>query len=124
MKKQRGTRSLRKNIKIVSQKLQSKQRRRENFYQKSKRTSDWDGDLNTDNLGKEEYFAENRHDTLSKSLERLSIEKDPTKENKSNNQDQTNRRRKREEYERDQKRTETFINIKQYTLEQFFIKNE
>ncbi len=56
-------------------------------------------DLNSDNIGKEEYFAQNRHDKLSKSFERFSIEKDPTKDIKSKNQDQRDRRRKREEYE-------------------------
>ena len=41
----------------------------------------------------------------------------------SNKQEKSNLRRNRAEFENDQKSTQTFLNVKQNTLEMIFIKN-
>ena len=66
---------------------------------------------------------EDEYDSISEILRRLSIEIKPNKEMESNKQEKSNIRRKRYEFENDQRSTQTFMNVKQCTLEKIFIKN-
>ena len=69
------------------------------------------------------FSKEDECDSISEILGRLSIEIKPNKEMESNKQEKSNIRRKRDEFENDQRSTQTFMNVKQCTLEKIFIKN-
>ena len=62
--------------------------------------------------------SDNEYQSVSKGIERLSIEIKSQKSNSS----YTERRRKRGVWEQEKKQTNTFLKLKQYSLENFFIK--
>ena len=87
----------------------------------SEDSCEWDYD---DSYNKYPQNEENSSDDESisnlKGIERLSMEKKITEDTKLYDQNLPNLRRKRDEYEKDQIKTETFMIVKQYTLDKFF----
>ena len=87
----------------------------------SEDSCEWDYD-DSDNkyLQNEENSSDDESISIVKGIERLSLEKQVTENTKLYDQKMPNLRRKRDEYEKDQIKTETFMIVKQYTLDKFF----
>ena len=87
----------------------------------SEDSCEWDyDDSDNKSLQNEENSSDDESISIIKGIERLSMEKKVTENTKLHYQNLPNLRRKRDEYEKDQIKTETFMIVKQYTLDKFF----
>ena len=87
----------------------------------SEDSCEWDyDDSDNKSLQHEENSSDDESISIVKGIERLSLEKQVTENTKLYDQKMPNLRRKRDEYEKDQIKTETFMIVKQYTLDKFF----
>ena len=87
----------------------------------SEDSCEWDyDDSDNKSLQNEENSSDDESISIIKGIERLSMEKKVTENTKLHYQNLPNLRRKRDEYEKDQIKTETFMIVKQYTLGKFF----